>query len=89
MPMKSLRQAINEAIDHEMARDPRIVLIGEDIAGGKEASGEQDAWGGVMGVTKGLLGKYGPDRVLDTPISETALIGAATGARSRRRIRSA
>ena len=80
MPMKSLRQAINEAIDHEMARDPRIVLIGEDIAGGKEASGEQDAWGGVMGVTKGLLGKYGPDRVLDTPISETALIGAATGA---------
>jgi len=80
MAVKSFREAINEALDQEMQRDPRIVLIGEDIAGGTGGTGEQDAWGGVMGVTKGLLGKYGPDRVLDTPISEMSYIGAAVGA---------
>ena len=80
MTKKTLRQAINETLDFEMGRDPRIVLIGEDIAGGKNAEGELDAWGGVMGVTKGLIKKHGEDRVLDTPISEAALIGAAAGA---------
>lgn len=80
MAKKTFRQAINETLDHEMDRDPRVLLIGEDIAGGKAAEGELDAWGGVMGVTKGLIKKYGEDRVLDTPISEAALIGAAAGA---------
>ena len=80
MTKKTLRQAINETLDFEMGRDPRIVLIGEDIAGGKNAEGELDAWGGVMGVTKGLIKTHGEDRVLDTPISEAALIGAAAGA---------
>ncbi|MGE0500778.1 MAG: alpha-ketoacid dehydrogenase subunit beta [Rhizobiaceae bacterium] len=80
MPKKTYREAINEALDQEMARDERIVLIGEDIAGGTGASGVRDAWGGVMGVTKGLIGKYGAERVLDTPISELALIGASAGA---------
>jgi pyruvate/2-oxoglutarate/acetoin dehydrogenase E1 component len=73
------QQAINEAIDQEMARDDKVILIGEDVAGGQGADGEMDAWGGVLGVTKGLYGKYG-DRVMDTPISESAFVGAAIGA---------
>ena len=80
MSVKSFRDAINEALRQEMERDDSIFLIGEDIAGGTGGNGEEDAWGGVMGVTKGLLGQFGPDRVLDTPISETAIIGAAVGA---------
>jgi pyruvate dehydrogenase E1 component beta subunit len=80
MSQKSFRAAINEALRQEMRRDPSIILIGEDIAGGIGGAGEEDAWGGVMGVTKGLLGEFGPNRVLDTPISETAYIGAAVGA---------
>ena len=80
MARKTYREAINQALDQEMARDDRVILIGEDIAGGTGASGAQDAWGGVMGVTKGLIGKYGPERVLDTPISELALVGAGAGA---------
>lgn len=73
------QQAINEALDQEMARDEKVILIGEDVAGGQGADGEMDAWGGVLGVTKGLYGKYG-DRVIDTPISESAFVGAAIGA---------
>jgi pyruvate dehydrogenase E1 component beta subunit len=73
------REAINEAIDQEMARDERVIVMGEDNAGGEGAPGEMDAWGGVLGVTKGLYGKY-PGRVMDTPISESAFIGAAVGA---------
>ena len=82
MPVKSFREALNEAMRLEMRRDPRVILIGEDIAGGIGGAGEvpEDAWGGVMGVTKGLLGEFGPNRVLDTPISEMAYIGAAVGA---------
>jgi pyruvate/2-oxoglutarate/acetoin dehydrogenase E1 component len=73
------QQAINEALDQEMARDATVMLMGEDVAGGEGSPGEEDAWGGVLGVTKGLKGKY-PDRVLDTPISESSFIGAAAGA---------
>jgi pyruvate dehydrogenase E1 component beta subunit len=75
----SYRQAINEALDQEMARDETVLLIGEDVAGGTGSLGEMDAWGGAEGVTKGLWSKYG-DRVMDTPISESAFIGAAIGA---------
>jgi pyruvate dehydrogenase E1 component beta subunit len=75
----SMKQALNEALDQEMARDPRVIVMGEDIVGGMGAAGEQDAWGGVLGVTKGLYGKYG-DRLMDTPLSESAYIGAAVGA---------
>src|SRR4029450_5423544 len=75
----SYQKAINEALDQEMARDPSVVLFGEDVAGGQGAGGELDAWGGVLGVTKGLYHKY-PGRVLDTPISESAFLGAAAGA---------
>jgi acetoin:2,6-dichlorophenolindophenol oxidoreductase subunit beta len=75
----SMRQALNEALDQEMARDPTVFVMGEDIVGGMGGDGDKDAWGGVLGVTKGLYAKYG-DRLLDTPLSESAYIGAAVGA---------
>ena len=75
----SYREAINEALAQEMERDPRVVVFGEDNVGGTGSPGDMDAWGGVLGVTKGLYGKF-PGRVLDTPISESAFIGAAIGA---------
>ena len=80
MAKKSYRQAINEAIAQEMRRDENVLVWGEDNAGGAGADGEDDAWGGVFGVTKGLYPEFGPERVLDTPISESAFIGAAAGA---------
>jgi pyruvate/2-oxoglutarate/acetoin dehydrogenase E1 component len=80
MAIKSYRQAINEALAQEMRRDPRVIVMGEDNAGGIGAPGEDDAWGGVLGVTKGLMPEFGRERVLDTPISESAFIGAAAGA---------
>lgn len=80
MSRKSIRQAINEALALEMRRDARVVVMGEDISGGMGAPGEQDAWGGPLGVTKGLMPEFGRERVLDTPISESAFIGAAAGA---------
>ena len=75
----SFQQAINEALAQEMERDERVVVFGEDVVGGAGAPGEDDAWGGVLGITKGLHAKF-PDRILDTPISESAFIGAAAGA---------
>jgi pyruvate/2-oxoglutarate/acetoin dehydrogenase E1 component len=79
--MLTYQQAINEALDQEMSRDATVVLFGEDVAGGEGAPGEEDAWGGVLGVTKGLKGKH-PNQVYDTPISESAFVGAAAGAAS-------
>src|SRR5580700_3124197 len=73
------REALNEALTQEMERDESVIVMGEDNAGGEGAPGEQDAWGGVLGVTKGLYHKF-PGRVLDTPITESAFIGAAIGA---------
>ena len=75
----TFQQAVNEALDQEMARDETVVIMGEDVVGGTGADGEMDAWGGVLGITKGLYGKYG-DRIMDTPISESAFVGAAIGA---------
>jgi pyruvate dehydrogenase E1 component beta subunit len=80
MARKSFCEAINEALRLEMRRDPRVIIMGEDVAGGMGAAGEQDAWGGVLGVTKGLIAEFGQERVRDTPISESAFIGAAVGA---------
>jgi pyruvate dehydrogenase E1 component beta subunit len=80
MSKKSYRQAINEALAQEMRRDPTVIVMGEDNAGGMGAPGEDDAWGGVLGVTKGLMPEFGRERVLDTPITESAFIGAAAGA---------
>ncbi len=75
----SMKMAINEAIDQEMSRDPSVIMMGEDIVGGSGSEGEMDAWGGVLGVTKGLYARHG-DRLLDTPLSESAYVGAAIGA---------
>jgi pyruvate dehydrogenase E1 component beta subunit len=80
----SYRAAINEALSAEMERDPTVILMGEDVAGGATLPGfeREDAWGGVLGVTKGLVQKFGRERVLDTPISESGYLGAAMGAAS-------
>lgn len=78
----SYREAINEALAQEMERDSTVIIMGEDVAGGAGGQGEDDAWGGVLGVTKGLYGKF-PGRVLDTPITESGYIGAAVGAATR------
>ncbi len=82
--MLSYQDAINEALRLEMERDPNVIMMGEDIAGGAQHHGANDemtdAWGGVFGVTKGLVGTFGPERVRDTPISESGFIGAGVGA---------
>lgn len=75
-----MRQAIHDAIRLEMRADPDVFVIGEDVAGGAGAPGEDDAWGGVFQVTKGLVGEFGRDRIVDTPISETAFLGLGIGA---------
>jgi pyruvate dehydrogenase E1 component beta subunit len=62
--------ALNEALKLEMHRDPKIFIAGEDVG----------AYGGIFGVTSGLLAEFGPKRVVDTPITESAIIGMATGA---------
>ena len=81
MPKRSMRAAINDAIRLEMERDPDVVLIGEDVRGGAGGTGgEVEAYGGVMGVTKGLWTKFGSARVIDTPITESAIVGMAAGA---------
>lgn len=76
-------KAVNEALDQAMEKDENVVLLGEDIAGGREIEHleeqNEDAWGGVFGVTKGLGPKYGLDRVIDTPLSEMGYMGAAVG----------
>jgi pyruvate/2-oxoglutarate/acetoin dehydrogenase E1 component len=63
-------EAIREGLAEEMDRDGRVMLLGEDIG----------ALGGAFKVTEGLLERFGPDRVIDTPVSETAIVGAASGA---------
>jgi pyruvate dehydrogenase E1 component beta subunit len=75
-------EAINEAMRIAMRQDPTVVLMGEDVAGGAmiDHLGNEDAWGGPMGVTKGLVQEFGRSRILDTPITEAGFIGAAVGA---------
>jgi pyruvate/2-oxoglutarate/acetoin dehydrogenase E1 component len=65
----SYSEAIREAMCEEMRRDPNVFLMGEDVA----------VFGGVWGVSDGMLAEFGPDRVRDTPISEAAIIGAGLG----------
>lgn len=63
-------EAINEALREEMARDPSVFVMGEDVG----------VMGGVFGVTQGLIQQFGDERVRDTPISEAGIVGAALGA---------
>ena len=78
------REAINEALRQEMARDESVIIMGEEIAGGagREHLGIVDAWGGPFRTTVGLIQQFGKERVLDTPLSEAAFIGTAIGAAS-------
>nr|WGD81454.1 hypothetical protein P5659_00365 [Bacillus subtilis] len=80
----SMSDAINEAMKLAMRRDENVLLIGEDVAGGAAVDHLKDdeAWGGVLGVTKGLVQEFGRTRVLDTPISEAGYMGAAMAAAS-------
>lgn len=79
-----MSQAINEAMALAMRKDENVILMGEDVAGGAEVDHLQDdeAWGGVLGVTKGLVQEFGRDRILDTPIAEAGYMGAAMAAAS-------
>ncbi|HKE64165.1 MAG TPA: alpha-ketoacid dehydrogenase subunit beta [Micromonosporaceae bacterium] len=70
MAQLTYRDAVARGIAQEMRRDDRVVLIGEDVAGA----------GGVFKTTVGLLDEFGPRRVIDTPIAEQAILGAAMGA---------
>lgn len=70
MAQLTYREAVARALTQEMARDPSVVFLGEDVA----------AAGGVFKATTGLLERFGPSRVWDTPISEQAILGAAMGA---------
>jgi acetoin:2,6-dichlorophenolindophenol oxidoreductase subunit beta len=69
MPVMDFGEALNVALREEMARDPRVYCIGEDIV-----------LGVPFGVTKGLVEEFGPERVLNAPISEAAIVGSALGA---------
>jgi pyruvate/2-oxoglutarate/acetoin dehydrogenase E1 component len=80
MAVMMLREAINQTLHQEMARDPNIVIMGEDIVGGAGTAGGPEAIGGIWGLTGGLYAKFGPKRVIDTPISESCIVGAAAGA---------
>jgi len=79
MTVMSIRDAINHTLHAEMERDPNVVVLGEDIVGGNGTAGGPEAIGGIWGATGGLYAKFGPDRVIDTPISESAIVGAAAG----------
>lgn len=70
MPLITYRQAVNDALAEELARDEKVFILGEEVA-------EYD---GAYKVTEGLLAKFGPKRVIDTPISEAAFIGLGVGA---------
>ncbi|MGG3989885.1 alpha-ketoacid dehydrogenase subunit beta [Bacillus smithii] len=78
----SMSSAINEALKLAMRKDENVILLGEDVAGGAAVDHLQDdeAWGGVLGVTKGLVQEFGRERILDTPISEAGYVGAAMAA---------
>jgi 2-oxoisovalerate dehydrogenase E1 component beta subunit len=69
MPVFNIIQAVNDALRIEMRRDPRVVVLGEDV--GK--------FGGVFRATSGLFDEFGPDRVMDTPLAEAGIIGTAIG----------
>lgn len=83
MSTMSYREAIRAAMAEAMREDDRVVAIGEDLRGGKGGTNPDptvEAFGGVFGVTKGLWTEFGDERVIDTPITESAILGMAAGA---------
>jgi pyruvate dehydrogenase E1 component beta subunit len=70
MARMTMREAISQALWEEMERDPKVFIMGEEVG----------VWGGTYAVTKGFYDHFGPDRVRDTPIAETGIVGAAIGA---------
>ena len=85
MAVMNIREAIVSTLHSEMERDPDIMLLGEDVVGGNGTAGGPEAIGGIWGTSPGLWAKFGPDRVIDTPISESAM--PSIPVRSRRSIR--
>ena len=69
MPKRNLVEAINRGLLEEMERDPAVIILGEDV--GRE--------GGVFRVTEGLQARFGADRVIDTPLAESGIVGTAFG----------
>lgn len=83
MSKKSFREAIRMGMADAMREDEKVVLIGEDLRGGKGGTNPDktvEAFGGVFGVTQGLWTEFGDERVIDTPITESAILGMAAGA---------
>lgn len=83
MSKKSFREAIRMGMADAMHEDEKVVLIGEDLRGGKGGTNPDksvEAFGGVFGVTQGLWTEFGDERVIDTPITESAILGMAAGA---------
>lgn len=77
----SFRDAVRQTLAQEMRRDPTVIVLGEDVVGGRGGTSDvEEAAGGTFGVTAGLAGEFGLRRVIDTPITESAIIGAAAGA---------
>jgi pyruvate dehydrogenase E1 component beta subunit len=70
MAILTIREAISQALWEEMERDERVIILGEEVG----------VWGGTYAVTKGFYDHFGPERVLDTPIAEGVIVGAANGA---------
>jgi pyruvate dehydrogenase E1 component beta subunit len=79
MAQMMLREAIVQTLHEAMERDPNVVLLGEDVVGGNGTAGGPESIGGIWGTSKGLYAKFGASRVIDTPISESAIVGAAAG----------
>lgn len=73
------RDAVLSTLHEEMERDESIVVLGEDVVGGMGTAGGPEAIGGIWSTSTGLYDKFGGDRVIDTPISESAIMGAAGG----------
>ena len=78
MPNKSFRNAIKEAIESEMRRDPTVFVVGEDVRGGHGGKNTEEnqleGFGGVLGVTKGLWTEFGSERVIDTQLPSLQLL---------------
>ena len=70
MPLITYREAINQALAEELERDPNVVLMGEEVG----------QFQGAYKVSEGLLARFGPKRVIDTPISEAGFVGLGVGA---------